>query len=452
MTGTFEDLLREICLEIVDRGESVLAPGLMLRQPDDTIIPAFIRAVPSASEEDLAGWREGDLDVMSRLIQMPADVIEQRWPHTDNEIYAEALDRLGLDDDSAAEFDLEPRFDAWLDSFADHHLIAPERPEIQLILSDLTATAPVEPIISDADLQPLLLSPPVNAWLLLGSEASFITSAEVTAANAAGGRMLWTAPKQARPGDLAVIYFIAPRKAANIVGRVASHSFFDPSIEIHADAAVNPKQWWVELTDLREIPPIAYSDLQRLMDGHLILRGRPTNYLPPSAVRGLSDLVRQSGAPPLPIPAGIIDLPAPGSMTLEQWRTLSTGRLQLEKQVEEYVVEPMLRLALEGAHDLRVVPQYRTPVGVPDYVVVRGAQPVAVVEAKVNIRTARAGGLEASPDVAQLRRYIAHLDVPGILIDANRLAMLDSAGRILGGPVERLAAQSLMDVSRHLGA
>ena len=89
-------------------------------------------------------------------------------------------------------------------------------------------------------LQRLLAGPPTNAWLLLGDEAS-PTRRELQghAPGWPSRPSLWTAPRQAQPGDLLFFYFIDPIKAVHFAARAASYPFFDPSIEVNAMRAVD---------------------------------------------------------------------------------------------------------------------------------------------------------------------------------------------------------------------
>lgn len=301
---------------------------------------------------------------------------------------------------------------------------------------------------------------PINAWLLMGDAASFPTAQELRRMRR---RMrkddIWTAPKQLHAGDLLLFYFMAPLKAVHFVARASSFPVFDASIGVNALREVDPNQWWVRHTALVPTVPLPFSVLQAAMGGHLNLRGKPTHYLPPLVVKGL--LSRGELAPAghpeefisvaLP-PVGLPDVPDPAGMGLQDWSRMGNGHLRLEAQVEEHVVEPLLRMALSSVRGVRVERALRMPAGVPDYTVLRNDKPVSVVEVKLGVRTPSTGDWSLSPDFRQVTRYAKALQVPAALMDCNRIFLIDRDRREPIDVLERksFSRSDLTAVRRHL--
>ena len=76
-----------------------------------------------------------------------------------------------------------------------------------------------------ASLKDIVAIPPVNAWLLIGDEASYPTATDLREGRTYWNfDSIWTGPRQAQPGDLLFFYFIAPRKAIHFVARAAAHA------------------------------------------------------------------------------------------------------------------------------------------------------------------------------------------------------------------------------------
>ena len=304
-------------------------------------------------------------------------------------------------------------------------------------------------------------SPPTNAWLLIGDEASFPTRRELQEMRRGGRRtdQLWTAPRQAQPGDLLFFYFVDPRKAIYFAARAASYPFFDPSIGVNAVREVNANQWWVEHTPLVELTPVSMSELREMMGGHLILRGRPTHYLPPAVAREILRRARkgrrhsEADAAVLQQPVGSAELPDPARPSLPAWRGMADGALLLESQVEQYVVEPLLRLVLPERATLRWQKAYRLESGgVPDYVIFDSDGPTSVIEVKLGVRVPRNGDWSRSPDFDQVSRYARELDVPAALIDSNRIFLIQRGATAPLAIIERRHASdaALKAIGTHL--
>ena len=288
--------------------------------------------------------------------------------------------------------------------------------------------------------------PPSNAWLLVGDEASYPTSAELGAQrdDVDPDLAIWTCPRQIQRGDLVFIYFLAPTKAVHFAARAMCAPVYDPSIGVNARRTVDPHQWWTELSPLVEVPAITFGRLKHLHGGNLILKGKPTHYLKPPIVEEIvadfAELDREQQLV-LQIPIGDPNLPDPTRMQLDDVRRLAAGVLQPEAKVEQYFVEPLLRLCFTDTSGVRFEPQLKIPgAGVADYGIRDDGGLLAVVEVKIGIRRQSRGKLDGSPDLAQLRRYTAATGVPGLLIDANDVFLVGSGHN---EPVHRLERQHL---------
>lgn len=280
-------------------------------------------------------------------------------------------------------------------------------------------------------------SAPRNVWLLMGDGASYLTDDDLAEARAEGAvgvyDMMWTAPKNGELGDLVLLYFVSPRKAACFVARLASRPFWRSGFEVNAHQRVNENQWWAYLTTPIEIEPIPFKTLKHAADGILVLRGRSGHYLKPASVVSLTftakhpeqqaelDLVARS-------PLVRSDLPDPEFMSLEEWKTIASGLLPLEASVSEYVARPLFRL-IGNAHRFPAIrplikPEYRIRAGFVDFVLCANDVPLVAVEVKLTMRRPRWGVWAESPDFRQLQRYVKELGVPGLLIDAHSVLVV----------------------------
>ena len=290
----------------------------------------------------------------------------------------------------------------------------------------------------------ILQSPPTNARLLIGDAASYPTMRELRDMRGdQADPYFWTGPKQVQLGDLLFFYFKAPHKSVQFAARATSIPFFDAEIGVNAVRSVDPNQWWIEHSPLVELDPIPFKDLHRTMGGFLNLRGKPSHYLAPEVVQQILNRIpernRSSGTDPMVRmrPVGSANLPDPAVGNLDRWTSMSGGLLKLASQVVQYVVEPLMRLALQTQGSFQSHKAFRTTVGVPDYVVLEGAITRSVVEVKVGVRVPRNGDWGRSPDFEQVRRYADHLAVPSMLIDSNRAFLIDRDAPAPESVVER---------------
>ncbi len=278
---------------------------------------------------------------------------------------------------------------------------------------------------------------PRAAWIFIGSEASYPEPEELDDSREKGGvgvyDLQWTAPKNSDVGDLALVYFVAPRKAACFVARIASRPFLETGVERSPDDEFDPNQWWCYLTPLVEIEPIAYEELKAATGGHLLLRGKGGKYLSPHAIgrltftaaraeeQGLIDRIAQ-------VPEGPAELPAIVDIDLPTWASIPAGMLAVEARVEDYIVDPLLGFVNEHRGDARVplpvlVPerQFRLARRIVDYAILCDGVPLAAVEVKLSLRRPVGGDWMTSPDFRQVRAYMDEMDVPGLLVDSRSI-------------------------------
>lgn len=308
---------------------------------------------------------------------------------------------------------------------------------------------------------PVILKPQ-NAWLLMGDEASYPDRDGLATALMKGDvgihDYLWTGPRNGEVGDLALIYFIAPKTAACFVARLASRPFWRDDIEVNAERAVESRQWWVYLSPPVEIEPIPYRTLQQAQNGHLVLKGKSGHYLNPMTIEMLTYNAKNPEQQAevdriVQRPEGNADLPSARDLTFEQWKRIPSGMLPLEAKVSEYVVEPLGRmLNLPSPRrwvlpDLVLVPEYRVPTGSVDFVLVGAEEPLAAVEVKLTVRRAATGIWSDSPDFRQLKRYMKDLSVPGLLIDAHSILLVSEGANAPDEEIVRAEA-TVDDIDR----
>lgn len=173
---------------------------------------------------------------------------------------------------------------------------------------------------------------PSSAWLLMGSDASFPSSANLHDDKAAADVGIfnwdWTTASQTQIGDLVLFYFTSPRKAVHFVARAASKAFFTRDIEVLADKSVNRAQWWAYFTNPIAIDPIPIDVLRQAVGGHLVLRGRSGQFLRPgpsplSSSRRQIRAIKPNLTELLKFRSALLPCPIPLSLALrsgETWR------------------------------------------------------------------------------------------------------------------------------------
>jgi len=292
----------------------------------------------------------------------------------------------------------------------------------ELLEGALPALAPV------TEVEALTQAPPQNAWILMGSERSLLDPDDL--ADEEG--YTWTVPKHVQRGDLALMYYVAPIKSVLYAARIQSPPLYEPPLLDEEDRATYPHQWWASINAITPTDPVDYLTLRDLFDGQLVLRGRAGTYVPPGAVRAIRDA--QASDPRLDLvlqlPTGEPGLPPdPKAMTLAEWSRLAAGRFKVELHVEDYVVKPLLEMIVDMTPGTAYQSKAHLGTLVPDFSLYLGAELAALVEVKLGIRGRQDGREWAGPDVDQLFRYCSRANVPGLLIDANRVMLFELATR-----------------------
>jgi hypothetical protein len=278
----------------------------------------------------------------------------------------------------------------------------------------------------------------------MGTEASYPSPEEVHSQSEQGKAGIfdseWTAPKNGELGDLVLIYFVAPRKATCFIARLASRPYWQTDVEVNAVNAVGRHQWWAATSPFIEIEPIPYKTLQAAAGGYLPLRGRSGHYLSPRSIGSLAftarDPSRQSDVDDIAqVPTGNPDVPERID-SLDAWKATPGGALPLEAKVSEHVVEPLAQLLwgpdMQWAHEHLIEPtlgpiplrEHRVPSGLVDFVFEYAGKFALAVEVKLTILRPASGVWTDSPDFQQLLRYMSDLDLPGLLVDAQRLLLV----------------------------
>lgn len=296
---------------------------------------------------------------------------------------------------------------------------------------------------------------PSSAWLLLGDRASYPDQGELAGRRQEGEvgifDCLWTAPKQTLVGDLALVYFMAPRKAAHFITRAASNAFFARDIEVNADGDVADEQRWAYFTPLIEIEPIPFRALLAVSGGHLILKGRSGKFLRPEIVEALPIRAKHPEDQAeldrvLSTPVGLAGLPRTEDVDIEAWSSIAAGALPLEAHVSSHVVEPLLRHVLRGTR-LTWTREHRVRGGSIDFVVCDLGGPAVAIEVKLATVEPPSGNWSKSKDFQQLRRYTDELGVPGVLIDAHRVLLTEPGATQPYSDIARRSA-TIVDIER----
>ncbi|MFF0911853.1 hypothetical protein ACFWZW_14265 [Microbacterium enclense] len=411
--------------------EAVLKPGM------DPIIVVSIDAFLLSTEDA----RPSRADVSAWIADQPSPVL--------GSLAVGSRPRDGGTEEFLPVLSLDVVVDAVLGEFV-AELIAPfvgawDSRSVAIVTDDLEFGPGGEPyrVRSPADTQPK------NAWLLVGTEASFPNSDALDEsrmlADAGLNNLMWTAPKNGDVGDLVLFYFLRPRKAVHFVARLASRPFWRSDVAVAADKPVDVHQYWAYVTPLLEVEPISYSVLREAHGGHLPLRGRSGHYLSPEVVSALRFTAvypnQQSEVDHVAtVPVRGDDLPNPESTTFHQWRSIASGQLSLEAKVSEHIVRPLGHLVYgpewewtSGDREPRVEPsvgpvlirEQRVASGFVDFVFNYPAStPALAIEVKLAILRPQSGVWGDSPDFRQLRRYMDDLGTPGLLIDAQRILLV----------------------------
>ncbi|MCB1028265.1 MAG: hypothetical protein KDB24_10945, partial [Microthrixaceae bacterium] len=300
---------------------------------------------------------------------------------------------------------------------------------------------------------------PRNAWLLMADSASMPTEEELVEQRTSGeeGLPQWTCPKHIQPGDVVFLYFKAPDKEVRFAARALTYAWYDPTSGVNSVGDVDPHQWWTLLSPLVPVDPIPFKQLEECFGHKLILRGKPTHYVPPRAFdRIVSELgeLDDEQALVLQRPVGNDELPPAATIGLAELNEMAAGALATESMVEEYIVEPLLSLAFPASDGFRITRQHRLESGrIPDFAVSKGDELVGLVEAKLGIGRG-SGPLAGCPEVEQILRYCKEAGLPGLLIDANEIVLVSPDADEPVGYVDRvfLSDADLTEIAGFLAA
>jgi hypothetical protein len=284
---------------------------------------------------------------------------------------------------------------------------------------------------------PLLhdLPAPRSAWLLVGDDASLHSEADLKRSLKdlrEGYCETWTASQRVEAGDLLFIYYISPHKEIREVTRALDRPYREHESNVLSLGPVSQHQWLVKIAPPIQIEAISYAELSAPLGEKPLLKGRSGKYLPP---RAANELVRRAkvtftpdkGLPPLILQRviGREDLPRKRPMSLSVWSSIPSALLRFEREVEEYIVEPLFRLCnIDG--DFVVRRQRPVAKGFSDYVIESDGVPRCVVEVKQRIQSAdSAKSWSESEDYRQLQKYCGVTGCHGALIDCDQIILFN---------------------------
>ena len=278
---------------------------------------------------------------------------------------------------------------------------------------------------------------PRSAWIVMGNERSWLGIDDLNEIRRDRWRWIWNTSPHCEEGDLLFFYYVAPRKAVHFLAHAACAPYFERAE--NAVAEHNPHQWWVALSDIVAITPISFARLCKAANGAngglLNLRGQSGKYLRTDAANELLSEATieypldQAASNAIRIPVHRGGLPEIATMDLAQIAAIPSGLLKVESHVEEYVVDPLLRLMGAGTPGWRVNHQVRVGRGIADRVVEHAGQPVCVVEVKRRIRLGQGRDWACCADVEQADGYASRLDVGFLLIDSDLIAGFAAGAR-----------------------
>jgi len=238
------------------------------------------------------------------------------------------------------------------------------------------AVSPVSPMPADAGIHDL--PEPRSAWIVFGSDESFLTDDDLSAF---GGSGKWTAGKNVEIGDTLFFYFIAPEKAIHYVARACSEPWYDESW----------RQWYVAYDSMVRIEPITKADISTMFaEERFLPYFSGAKYLRPDFANRLLVRAKVAFSPfdsardiALQRVVGRRELGDPKTVSLDDLRRLDSTAFVYEEDVEYYFVEPLLRLAGVGSQ-ARIQRGYDLPKRkTADYAALdRGQKVLCIIEVK----------------------------------------------------------------------
>ncbi len=317
-----------------------------------------------------------------------------------------------------------------------------EPPKVAHGASASMQSRPAAGAAAPAVVSPAAVTQPRRAWLLIGSDQSFLDEEDLaTIWRDPDHGWFWNGSPHIRRGDTVLIYYIAPRKAAHFVGRVNAIPE-KTGWSVEANDGIRRAQNWFPLADLVEVAPLPFEEICRTAGELLILKGQSGKYLRPETANTILSRVRVLRAPPDdpagrraldPLPIGI----EPGLLTLADLCALDPRTMVVEQEVERLVVEPLLRLAdVPPAMWRRRVPAGG---GIADYLVGHASRSTAVIEVKHQIPPAPRGSWEHRLELRQARRYTQSRDAAVVLIDRTSIFGFEPRQDVPALAIERAA-------------
>jgi hypothetical protein len=296
---------------------------------------------------------------------------------------------------------------------------------------------------------------PRNAWLIMGNETSWLDREQVDGINVDPEYWLWDGSPHTEAHDLVFIYYTAPHSAIHFVARAACDPFYDTSIRPRAEIARG--QWWFGMKSLVEVEPITFKELCEVCGETLNLKGQSGKMLSAAAANKL--LARMKVRYPtdaatrddLVQPVADHTRPSPAQIGVDELRALVPGTFALEREVEDFIVDPLLRLAGLHAEPHRIERQVRVGRGLADRVVYRDAKPTCVIEVKRRMHLDRTRDWSNCADVTQASGYASRLGTRFMLIDVDLVACFEAGAEVPSLVLDRreLTADGIARIRSH---
>ncbi|MFO0628982.1 MAG: hypothetical protein U0325_25635 [Polyangiales bacterium] len=274
---------------------------------------------------------------------------------------------------------------------------------------------------------------PRNAWIIIGNNDSWIDRQGLDGINADPDYWHWNGSPHTEKDDLLFFYYTAPRGAVCFVARADRDPYYQANASTSAD--ISPGQWWFGLKSMMEIEPITFKELCAICGETLILKGQSGKKLTAAMANALLSRINIKHPPDSDIRTDIMQpvvnhaLPQPGAMSLDDLRDLASGHLNLEKDVEEYIVDPLLRLAGLNEAPYRIERQVRVGRGLADRVVYDGDKAVCVIEVKRRLHLDQNSDWATCIDLEQVAGYATRLSSDFMLVDVDRIACFKAGNK-----------------------
>lgn len=305
------------------------------------------------------------------------------------------------------------------------------------------------------------LPAPRSAWLLVGDQASLHSRADLRTSLRdfqEGYCEPWTGSPRIEQGDLLFIYYIAPHKQIREVTRALDRPYREHESNVLSLKPVSRYQWLVNLAPPIQIHPISYAELADALGEKPLLKGRSGKYLPSRVANKLIEEIRVKYSPAKELERHILqevvgreDLPKNRPLSLSVWSSLPSALLRLEKEVEEYIVDPLFDLCDLG-RDFVVRHQQPVVGGISDYVIERSdGNTTCIVEVKQRIQSPDSGvAWSKSADYQQLQKYCSVSRCNGALVDCDQIILFNTQRHFVQRFDRRsLTVDELKSISAH---